>query len=115
MTPLVITCFQTALLALFWVGVNIQARKLSSGANSYQVQFRVDGVMTGESFATMESAQAFGRMVDRVGGAAAREFQKAGDKPGVIEMTLSDWTNQFLTKANGMVGGITEALSRMFH
>jgi len=87
---------------------SIRARRSPSGTISYQVQFRIDGTMRGASFATSEAAEAFGRTVDRVGGAAAREILKIRDRPGVAEMTLTKWTEHFLTKANGMVGGITD-------
>ena len=87
---------------------SIRARKLSSGKISYQVQFRIEGTMHGASFATPEAAEAFGRTVDRVGGAAALKILQIRDKPDVAEMTLSNWTELFLTKANGMVGGITD-------
>lgn len=87
---------------------SIRARKRASGGTTYQVQFRVDGQMSGEGFATIEAAQAFGNMVDRVGGEAARKIRNSRDKAGVSEMTLNDWADRYLTKSNGMVGGITE-------
>lgn len=87
---------------------SIRARKLASGGATYQVQFRIDGQMTGEAFTTIEAAEAFGKMVDRVGGDAARQIRNSRDKVGTTEMTLSEWTDRYLTKAHGMVGGITE-------
>ena len=87
---------------------SIRARKLASGGTTYQVQFRIDGQMTGEAFTTIEAAETFGRMVDRVGGEAARKIRNARDKVGAAGMTLSEWTDRYLTKANGMVGGVSE-------
>ncbi len=87
---------------------SIRARKLASGGTTYQVQFRIDGQMTGEAFRTIEAAETFGRMVDRVGGEAARKLRNSRDKSEVSELTLTDWSDRYLTKANGMVGGVTE-------
>lgn len=87
---------------------SIRARKLASGAPRFQVQFRIDGKVTGETFADLDSARAFAQMVDRVGGAAAREIRNARSTPNIKSMTLAQWTDRFLTASNGMVGGMTD-------
>lgn len=87
---------------------SIRARALASGGTTYQVQFRIDGRVTGEAFTTIEAAEAFGEMVDRVGGEAARQIRNSRDRVGTASMTLNEWTERYLTKANGMVGGVSE-------
>ena len=87
---------------------SIRARKLASGGATFQVQFRVAGRVTGEAFTTIEAAEAFGEMVDRVGGEAARQIRNSRDRAGTTSMTLNEWTEKYLTKANGMVGGVSE-------
>jgi integrase len=87
---------------------SIRARKRVNGEVSFQVQFRIDGTMTGESFSDLETAKAFGRMVDRVGGKAARAVLDSRSKLEDAGMTLRVWTEQVLTKSNGMLGGTTD-------
>lgn len=93
---------------------SITPRKLRSGAVTWRVQFRIDGAMKEENFGDIESATAFGELVDRVGGAAARKVRDARAMEGraSAHLTLTAWTARYLDPENGMLGGIGEGTVR---
>lgn len=70
--------------------------------------------MREESFPDIEAARAFGELVDRVGGAAARSVRdlRARDGSGAVHLTLNAWTEHYLDPENGMLGGIGEGTIR---
>jgi integrase len=86
---------------------SVTSRKLPSGTILWRVQFRIDGQMSEETFRTSEAAASFGEAVDRKGGQAAREERDLRSRAGAAgEMTLREWTERYLNRANGMLGAI---------
>lgn len=84
---------------------SVTPRRNSDLSVTWRVQFRIDGKMSQESFADEEAAHKFGRLVDRVGGAAARKTLMLRDKADSI--TLEQFTAEYLDPTKGHLGGVT--------
>ena len=74
-------------------------RKRADGSIVWRVQFRLTpgGKPTAETFATSGDAAAFARLVDRVGGKAAREARDASTVSPLHMPTLGTWLETHLT------------------
>jgi integrase len=84
---------------------SVTARKYAGGSVTWRVQFRIDGKMSQESFTTQTAAVKFAALVDRVGGAAARQTRQRrnlSDSP-----TLATFTDLYLDPAKGHLSGVT--------
>lgn len=81
-------------------------RSARTGVVSWRVQFRIDGRMSQESFEDQRSADEFGKLVDRVGGTAARAVLEArrGNRAGAP--TLREFTAHYLDEVSGLLTGI---------
>lgn len=79
------------------------------GSVTWRVQFRINGKVAQESFDTQNAGDEFGRLVDRVGGAAARAARDARDASNAGAPTLAEFTAQYLDPNSGMLTGITES------
>lgn len=76
-----------------------------SGTVVWRVQFRIDGNMRQETFNDEKPAREFGRLVDRVGGEAARAvLNRRHDNVGVP--TLKEWCATYLDPTSGLLTGI---------
>lgn len=84
---------------------SVTARRNRGGSVTWRVQFRIDGRMAQETFATDDAAHKFAKLVDRVGGEAARTTRKKrneSDSP-----TLAAFTSQYLDPSRGHLSGVT--------
>lgn len=79
-----------------------------TGVVSWRVQFRIDGRMSQESFQDQESAEQFGSLVDRVGGAAARKVLEARRNNATGAPTLRAFTERYLDIESGLLTGIEQ-------
>jgi integrase len=86
---------------------SVLARKLASGAIVWRVEFRVDGAMKQETFDDPDAAHDFGKLVDRIGGAAARIQRDLRSKHATPDLTLADWTTFYLNPANAMLNKVS--------
>lgn len=77
-------------------------RRLKDGTVKWRMPFRLvpGGPLTSETFDTAEDARAFGALVDRVGGQAAREARNASDVSALDMPTLATWFEQHLTEVD---------------
>lgn len=85
---------------------SVTPRKSSSGAVVWRVQFRIDGKMCQESFTEEKGAREFGRLVDTVGGDAARKVLDARQSKDVGMPTLREYTAKYLDPESGLITGI---------
>lgn len=85
---------------------SVTPRKARNGDVMWRVQFRIDGKMCQESFLDEKGAREFGRLVDTVGGAAARSVLEARQSKHVGMPTLREWTKKYLDPESGMLTGI---------
>ncbi len=73
---------------------------------SWRVQFRINGSATQESFETEQAARSFARLVDQVGGEAARAVRDARDSNDAGAPTLREFTEKYLDPKSGLLTGI---------
>lgn len=85
---------------------SISQRTYKGGTSSWRVQFRVNGSVTQESFLTLEIAEEFGRLVDKVGGEAARRVLAARRNASRTIPTLREFTARYLDATSGLLTGI---------
>ena len=85
---------------------SVTPRKAKNGDVMWRVQFRIDGKMCQESFVDEKGAREFGRLVDNVGGAAARSVLEARQSKDVGMPTLREWTAKYLDPESGLLTGI---------
>lgn len=87
-------------------------RKRSDGSVSWRSPFRIKpgGVVTYETFSTQEEAEKFGRLVDAVGGEAARASRDASTRSAVHIPSLAEWTEKHLARlaASATPGTVVE-------
>ncbi|WP_442575853.1 tyrosine-type recombinase/integrase [Microbacterium sp. F51-2R] len=74
----------------------------------WQVQFRIDGKLTGETFDTPEAAHRFGNLVDTIGGKAARQVLAARQGRNEKVVTLREFTERYLDPDSGLLTGVTD-------
>lgn len=74
--------------------------RLSDGTVRWKVRFRITpgANPTSESFDTKEAAEKFARLVDKVGGAAARDARTASDTSARHVPSLATWFEHHLTQ-----------------
>lgn len=87
---------------------SVRSRTLADGTIKWQVQFRVDGKLTGETFDHPEGAYQFGDMVDKVGGRAARAALAARQGRTEKVTTLQEFTDRYLDPDSGLLTGISD-------
>jgi integrase len=80
--------------------------KLKSGEVVWRVQYRVGGKVVTDQFNTQKAGDDYGRLVERVGGSAAREVLRKRRSSAVDVVTLSEWTATYLDPASGILTGI---------
>lgn len=84
---------------------SVTLRVNRGGSETWRVQFRIDGRLRQESFATRKAAVDFGRLVDKIGGRLAREVlcgrQRGNDVP-----TMNEWVSHYLDTDSGILTGI---------
>lgn len=85
---------------------SVLPKRNPSGVVVWRVQFRINGKMSQESFPEEKGALQFGNLVDRVGGAAARQVLVARASKAVDMPTLSEFTARYLDAGSGMLTGI---------
>ena len=85
---------------------SVLPRKNPGGTVSWRVSFRIDGRQAQESFSTEKAASSFGKLVDRVGGRAAREARLARESKSVGVPTLAEYTMKYLDLDSGLLTGI---------
>lgn len=91
-------------------------RKRSDGSIAWVLPFRLTpgGKPTSETFETAEDAVAFGKLVDRVGGLAAREARNASTGAGLDVPTLTTFVDQHLDRlGSSATPGTVEDYRRM--
>lgn len=84
---------------------SVTARLNRGGSVTWRVQFRIDGRMVQEGFATDRAANDFAKLVDRIGGEAARatrQRRNLSESP-----TLAAFTADYLDPAKGHLSGVT--------
>ncbi|WP_100812993.1 tyrosine-type recombinase/integrase [Microbacterium lacus] len=81
-------------------------RSDATGIVTWRVQFRVNGKMSQESFPDKRGADQFGELVDRIGGAAAREVLETRRNRDVGVPTLREFTARYLDEDSGLLTGI---------
>lgn len=86
---------------------SVTPRRNPSGTVIWRVQYRVDGRVRQDTFETARAAREYAALVDRVGGAAAREVLLARDRPIAEIPTLRAWVGEYLDPTRGHLGGIT--------
>lgn len=87
---------------------SVTPRRNPSGAIIWRVNYRVDGKQRQDTFDSERSAREYGRLVDRVGGDAARAVLMARDRDIAEIPTLRQWCATYLDPSNGWLTGITE-------
>lgn len=77
--------------------------------------YRVDGRQRSDSFADLKSAQQYQRLVERVGGEAARSIRLARDAAGAGAdvLTVADWLEHHLSHATGVTDGTVAEYRRL--
>lgn len=77
-----------------------QPRRRANGSIAWRLPFRLDpgGPVTYETFDTPEDAEKFGRLVDAVGGRAARRARDASDRSSLTTPTLATWFETYLSE-----------------
>jgi integrase len=85
---------------------SVTPRKARNGDIMWRVQFRIDGKMCQESFLSEKGAREFGRLVDNVGGVAARAVLEARQSKDVGMPTLREYTEKYLDPNSGLLTGI---------
>lgn len=86
--------------------VNAKPHRNKSGV-VWRVQHRIDGRVVTDTFDTEKAASEFARLVDRVGGEAARRtLQRRRDPDAGLSPTLREWTEKYLDPTTGILGGI---------
>lgn len=83
---------------------SIQPRTRSDGTTAYRVMFRVDGHLVGETFSDAQPAEDFRRLVDRVGGEAARELRDARDDFRGVTL-VREWMTDHVERLTGVTDG----------
>ena len=86
---------------------SINPRKNRDGSVTYRVNFRIDGVQAQESFKTDKAAESFGKLVDRIGGKAARSARLARESASVGTPTFAEFAARYLDPDSGLLTGIT--------
>lgn len=91
-----------------WYMATVVARPRADGSSSYRVMFRTAGRQVGETFHSIEGAEQFVAMVERIGGQAAREVLAARngrsfgpDAPPL----LKDWLTAYIDSRTGITEG----------
>lgn len=77
-----------------------------TGAVSWRVMFRINGKQRQETFLDADSAEEFGRLVDRVGGEAAMRVLAARRDSDAGIPTLREFTARYLDPASGLLTGV---------
>jgi len=72
----------------------------------HRVQYRINGAVVTDTFATQKAGDEYGALVDRVGGAAARDVLKRRRETDMHVLTVREWTEKYLDPASGIVTGI---------
>jgi integrase len=83
---------------------SIQRRRTKSG-DAWRVQYRVDGRMTSTTLFTAEDAAWFGDLVDRLGGATARQVLAARDSSDSRSATLAAYLRGYVEHLEGITAG----------
>ncbi len=86
---------------------SITARKLTSGAIRWRVQFRIGQLKAEERFTSEKAAREFGNLVDRLGGDTARKVLTARTNAKEI-LTFRTWTERYLDATSGLLTGVTD-------
>lgn len=87
---------------------SISSRINKDNTVTWRVNFRIDGRQCQESFANQKGAIEFGRLVDRVGGTAARDVLIARQSKNVGTPTLREYTAKYLDPESGLLTGIED-------
>lgn len=85
---------------------SVTPRATASGEPVWRVQFRIDGKLRQETFPSPKAADEFGKLVDRVGGKAAREVLDRRRNNVKAVPTLNEWTEKYLDPESGILTGI---------
>lgn len=92
---------------------SIQQRRRASGDVVHRVMFRIDGRLTSETFGDLKAAQQFAKLVDRIGGQAAREIRSARTDSRSNTPTLAEWFTHYLEHATGITPGTRREYERL--
>jgi len=85
---------------------NASPFKNRSGDVVWRVQYRVDGRVVQDTFATRKAGDDYGKLVKRVGGAAAREVLTKRRSSDTDVPTFREWVETYLDPASGILTGI---------
>ncbi len=85
---------------------SVTPRRLANGDVKWRVQFRIGTHMCQETFGVEKDARDFGRLVDRVGGDAARKTLQARQSKTAAVPTLGEYTARYLDIDSGLLTGI---------
>lgn len=91
---------------------SVLPKRNPSGEIVWRVQFRINGKMSQESFPDEKGARQFGGLVDRVGGAAARQVLAARATKSSDMPTLREFTERYLDLESGLLTGIEPGTRR---
>jgi integrase len=78
----------------------------------WRVQYRVNGQVVTDTFATEKSGNDYARLIERVGGAAAREALQRRRSSATDVPTLNEWTATYLDPESGILTGIQPGTRR---
>ena len=86
---------------------SVSVRPRADGTVAYRVQFRLrrGGPPTTETFDTAREAGAFAKLVDTIGGAAARAKRVALEQGGTTTPLLSEVLEDYITAAPDITDG----------
>lgn len=84
----------------------VSERVSKNGVVSWRAQFRIDGRNCQETFDDPDSAYEFKALVDRVGGARAREVLRARHANTRGVPTLREFTERYLDTESGLLTGV---------
>lgn len=93
---------------------SIGARQNADGSATYRVQFRISGRMVQESFAEERGALEFSRLVDRVGGDAARKVLRSRESKNRKVVTFRDYAARYLDPDSGLLTGVEPGTRRSY-
>lgn len=84
---------------------SVQTRNRSDGSTAYRVMFRINGQLVGETFDAPDKAEGFRKLVNRIGGRAARDILRARNDDYAGAILLEAWLSDHIDRLTGITDG----------
>lgn len=93
---------------------SIQRRvSAATGAETWRVMYRIDGRQASDSFTDPRAARRYARLVEQLGGQAARESLTAHTLSGADVPTLDNWLEHYLAHLTNATAGTVAEYRRL--